>query len=300
MIKLKRVVVMGVGLIGGSFALALRRASIVEEVIGVDRSDAALNDAVRLKVINRALSLSDAPDYVEGADLVLLAVPVGQMSAAFALIEPHLGDHTIVMDCGSTKQDVIAVACEKLGKKFAQFIPAHPIAGRETSGVGSADATLFDGKNVVLSPLAENTADAIARVEDIWRACGAKVVLMSASAHDAVFAAVSHLPHMLAFALVDELAARPNAKSLFSFAASGFRDLTRIAGSSPEMWRDIALNNRDALLTEMDAFIAKTQRLRALIADGDAAALSAMMTRSRAARAQWLAGDLDSFRDESS
>ncbi len=297
MIKLKRVVVMGVGLIGGSFALALKRASIVEEVIGVDRSDAALNDALRLKVIDRALSLSDAPDYVGAADLVLLAVPVGQMAAAFALIEPLLGDYTIVMDCGSTKQDVIAVAVEKLGKKIARFVPAHPIAGRESSGVTSADETLFDGKNVVLTPLSENTAEAVSRVEDIWRACGAKVVSMSASAHDAVFAAVSHLPHMLAFALVDELAARPNAKSLFSFAASGFRDFTRIAGSSPEMWRDIALNNRDALLTEMDAYIAKTQHLRALIANADMAELSALMTRSRDARAQWLVGDLDRFRD---
>ena len=299
MIKLKRVVVLGVGLIGGSFALALKRASIVDEIIGVDRSDAALNDALRLKVIDRALSLSDAPDYVDGADLVLLAVPVGQMAATLAQIEPRLGIDTIVMDCGSTKQDVIGVAHEKLGKKIAQFIPAHPIAGRETSGVASADATLFDGKNVVLTPLGENTADAIERAEDIWRACGANVVSMTASAHDAVFAAVSHLPHMLAFALVDELASRPNAKSLFSFAASGFRDFTRIAGSSPEMWRDIALNNRDALLTEMDAYIAKTQHVRALIAQADATQLSALMTRSRDARAQWLAGDLDSFRDES-
>ena len=299
MIKFNRLVVIGVGLIGGSFALALKRAAIVDEVIGVDRSDAALIDALRLKVIDVALSLSDAPQGVKGADLVLLAVPVRQMAAAFALIKPLLGDHTIVMDCGSTKQDVIGVAVEKLGTKIAQFVPAHPIAGRETSGVASADATLFDGKNVVLTPLAENTADAVSRVEDIWHACGAKVVSMSASAHDAVFAAVSHLPHMLAFALVDELAARPNAKSLFSFAASGFRDFTRIAGSSPEMWRDIALNNRDALLTEMDAYIAKTRHLRGLIATADAAELSALMTRSRDARAQWLAGDLGSFRDES-
>ncbi len=296
MIKFKRLVVIGAGLIGGSFALALKRAAIVDEVIGVDRSDVALNDALRLKVIDRTLSISDA---IQVADFILLAVPVGQMAATFALIEPGLGVNTIVMDCGSTKQDVIGVAYEKLGKKIAQFMPAHPIAGRETSGVTSADATLFEGKNVVLTPLPENTPDTIARAEASWRACGAKVVSMTASAHDAVFAAVSHLPHMLAFALVDEFAARPNAKSLFSFAASGFRDFTRIAGSSPEMWRDIALNNREALLTEMDAYLAKTQHLRALIANADAAELSALMARSRDARAQWLAGDLDGFRDES-
>jgi prephenate dehydrogenase len=147
--------------------------------------------------------------------------------------------------------------------------------------------------------LNENSADTITRVEAAWRACDANVVTMNAAAHDAVFAAVSHLPHMLAFALVDEFAARPNAKSLFSFAASGFRDFTRIAGSSPEMWRDIALNNRDALLTEMDAYMAKMQQLRTLIANADAAALEQLMQRSREARAKWLAGELDGFRDES-
>jgi prephenate dehydrogenase len=296
MIMFKRLVIVGVGLIGGSFALALKRAKIVGEVVGVDRNSAALDDALRLKVIDVAATISDA---LKGADLVLLAVPVRQMSATFTLIARDVEAHTIVMDCGSTKQDVIAAARATLGVKVSQFVPAHPIAGRETSGVGSADAMLFDGKNVVITPQMENSAETISHVEDAWRACGANVVTMPAAAHDAVFAAVSHLPHMLAFALVDEFAARPNAKSLFSFAASGFRDFTRIAGSSPEMWRDIALNNRDALLTEMDAYIAKTQQLRTMIANADAAELEQLMQRAREARAKWLAGDLDGFRDES-
>jgi prephenate dehydrogenase len=296
MVKLKRVVIIGVGLIGGSFALALKRAKIVAEIVGVDRNTAVLDDALRLKVIDVVATISDA---LNGADLVLLAVPVGQMSTMLALVARDIEAGAIIMDCGSTKQDVVAAARATLGEKISQFVPTHPIAGRETSGVGSADAMLFDGKNVVMTPLQENSAETIAHVEAAWRACNANVVNMTAAAHDAVFAAVSHLPHMLAFALVDEFAARPNAKSLFSFAASGFRDFTRIAGSSPEMWRDIALNNRNALLTEMDAYIAKTQQLRTLIANADAAELERLMQRAREARAKWLAGEWDGFRDES-
>jgi prephenate dehydrogenase len=296
MAKFKRLVIVGVGLIGGSFALALKRAGIVGEVVGVDRNRAALEDALRLKVIDVAANISDALAH---ADLVLLAVPVGQMSATFTLVARDLEANAVIMDCGSTKQDVIAAARATLGAKISQFVPAHPIAGRETSGVGSADATLFADKNVVITPLQENSAVTVTRVEAAWRASDANVVRMTAATHDAVFAAVSHLPHMLAFALVDEFASRPNAKSLFSFAASGFRDFTRIAGSSPEMWRDIALNNRNALLKEMDAYLAKTQHLRTLIANADAAELEHLMKRAREARAKWLAGELDGFRDES-
>lgn len=295
MMVFKRLVVIGVGLIGGSFALALKRAQMVAEVVGVDRNREALDDALRLKVIDVAATISDA---LQGADLVLLAVPVRQMPATLAHIARDIPAAATIMDGGSTKQDVIAAAHTALGKKISQFVPAHPIAGRETSGVGAADALLFAGKNIVITPLQENSAETIARVEAAWRACDANVVTMSAAAHDAVFAAVSHLPHMLAFALVDEFASRPNAKSLFSFAASGFRDFTRIAGSSPEMWRDIALNNRDALLAEMDAYIVKTQQLRTLIANRDETELEHLMQRARHARAQWLAGELDGFRDE--
>ena len=289
------IAIIGVGLIGGSFALALRRAHRDFRVIGVDRDVGALDEALRRGVIDEAASVGLAMDI----DLILIAVPVRQFPAVFAEIFPLLKPGTVITDAGSTKQDVIAAARAALGNKISQFVPGHPIAGREYAGVAAAVSELFDGKNVVLTPIAENCAGSVERVRTMWRACGARVVEMSAEAHDAVFAAVSHLPHLLAFALVDELAARPNAKTLFSFAASGFRDFTRIASSSPEMWRDIALNNRDALLRELDAFDAHIVDLRKALVSADGDALEALMARSRQARDRWLAGDLDGFRDES-
>ena len=296
MFKLERIAIVGVGLIGGSVALALKRAGVVGEVIGVGRNVASLAEAKSLNVIDRACDLAEAATL---ADCILIATPVGQMPALFAAIAPHLKASAIVMDAGSTKQDVIAAARAGLGEKIAQFVPAHPIAGRETSGVAAADATLYEHKKVVLTPIAENAAETITKAKAIWCACGANVQMMSAEAHDAIFAAVSHLPHMLAFALVDEFAGRPNAKTLFSFAASGFRDFTRIAGSHPEMWRDIALNNREALLAEMDLYIKKIAQFRELIAQSDAAQIEAVMQRSSDAKANWLAGELEYFRDES-
>ncbi len=300
MLSLGRVVIVGVGLIGGSVALALKKSSAAREVIGVDRDASTLAAATQRRAIDDGFDFADKRwlDKASTADVVLLAVPVRQIGDLLAEIAPRMGASTMLIDAGSTKQDVIAAARIAMGAKLGQFVPSHPIAGRETSGVGAADAELFVGKNVVVTPLAESTAATISRARAFWQACGANVVDMSAPTHDAVFAAVSHLPHMLAFTLVDDLAARPNAKTLFSFAASGFRDFTRIAGSSPEMWRDVALNNRDALLAEMDAYLAHAQRLREQIANADADALHALMKRSRAARAQWLAGELDGFRDE--
>ena len=297
MLKINSIAIVGVGLIGGSVALSLKRAGLVGEVLGVGRNHASLAEAIGLGVIDRALDLAEAAST---ADCVLIATPVRQMPDVFRAIAPHLRADTLVMDAGSTKQDVLSAARMHLGPKIAQFVPAHPIAGREMSGVKAADATLFENKKVVLTPLTENAPSTIEKAESVWRACGANVLTMSAEAHDAIFAAVSHLPHMLAFALVDELAQRPNAKTLFSFAASGFRDFTRIAGSNPEMWRDIALNNREALLAEMDAYLEKAAQLRALIAAADTTKLEALMQRSHDAKAQWLAGELDSFRDEPS
>ena len=204
----------------------------------------------------------------------------------------------VITDVGSTKQDVVAAARAALGERIGQFVPAHPIAGREHSGMAAAAPELFDGRTVVLTPLAENSAEAVSRVKLLWQACGARAVEMTAIAHDEIFAAVSHLPHMLAFALVDEFAERPNARSLFSFAASGFRDFTRIASSSPEMWRDIALNNRVALVAEMDRYLQHATALRDAIAAGDSAAIDALMQRAQRAREHWLAGELDHFRDQ--
>jgi prephenate dehydrogenase len=201
---------------------------------------------------------------------------------------PKLEPNVLVTDGGSTKQDVIAVARPALGARWSRFVPAHPIAGAEHSGVDAARADLYDGRNVVLTPLAETAADAVDRAEALWRACGARVARMSAGEHDKVFAAVSHLPHVLAYALVAMIAERADAERLFGFAAGGFRDFTRIASSSPEMWRDIALANRDALLAEIDRYGDALATMRDLVAAGDGDALQELFTRSRDARNAWL------------
>ena len=290
------IAVVGVGLIGGSFALAVRRRYPQTRILGVDPDQENLDLALRRGVIDESVALEGAST----ADLILLAVPVRQMAGIFALLAPGLNDATIITDAGSTKQNVIADAKAGLGMRCSQFVPAHPIAGREHSGVGAAASELFEGKHVVITPQEANAPAAVALVTSVWEACGARVAEMPAASHDAVFAAVSHLPHMLAFALVDELAARGNAKSLFSFAASGFRDFTRIASSSPEMWRDIALHNREALVAEFDRYLAHARQLRDAIDAADGAAIEALMQRSREARDNWLAGELDQFRDEAS
>ena len=286
--------IIGVGLIGGSFARALRRADTSMHIMGIDRDAAALAVAQKMGVIDEAAS----PAAAVQCDVILLAVPVRQIPLVLADIFPFLTRETVITDAGSTKQDVVAAARALLGDRISQFVPGHPIAGREHAGVGASDADLFQGKNVVLTPLRENATASIACVRGLWQACGAHVVEMTSEAHDAVFAAVSHLPHLLAFAVVNELAARPNAKTLFSFAASGFRDFTRIAGSSPEMWRDIALNNRDALLREISAYESGIANLKAALVSSDGDALKSLMTRAKHARDRWMAGELDGFRDE--
>ncbi len=288
------IAIIGVGLIGGSFALALRREYADLCVIGIDRDADALDDALRRGVINEAASTAAVAD----CDVILVAVPVRQFPTVLAEIAGYLKAETVVTDTGSTKQDVIAAARAVLGHKISRFVPGHPIAGREHAGVAAAASELFEGKNVVLTPLEENTTESLERVRLLWRACGAKVIEIPAETHDAVFAAVSHLPHLLAFALVDEFAGRPNAKTLFSFAASGFRDFTRIASSSPEMWKDIALNNREALLRELNAYEAQIVVLRGALEASDGEALQSLMARARHARDRWMAGELDGFRDE--
>lgn len=288
------IAIIGVGLIGGSFALALRGSRRNLRVMGVDRDAASLDDALRRGVIEEAVLITAVAD----CDVILIAVPGRQVAAVLAAISPQLGPTTVVTDTGSTKVDVIAAARATLGSKIGQFVPGHPIAGREHAGVAAATAELFEGKNVVLTPIAENTQQSVERVRSMWGDCGARVVEMPAATHDAVFAAVSHLPHLLAFALVDELASRPNAKTLFSFAASGFRDFTRIASSDPEMWIDIALDNRDALLRELNAYETQVIVLRTALEAGNGAALKALMSRAKTARDRWLAGELEGFRNE--
>lgn len=319
---LNKVVIFGVGLIGGSFARALKQADAVKHIVGVDRSEAFLSRALELGIIDSAAhpgnSGSDpkgqtppAPpalvgsdgtahpawvrpwftgfgEALAGADLVLLAAPVAQTGRILATILPHLDPNTIVTDAGSTKCDVVAAARAALGDKAAQFVPGHPIAGRETNGPDAAIPDLYKGKKTVITPLAENAPEAVERVAQAWRDCGAIIHTLTPEEHDKVFAAVSHLPHLLAYALVDDVASKPHSGLLFQYAASGFRDFTRIAGSSPEMWRDISLANQAALLTELDAYLAQLTRLRASLAAGDAAALEAVYSNAQRARRQWI------------
>ncbi|MDP1997926.1 MAG: prephenate dehydrogenase/arogenate dehydrogenase family protein [Gallionella sp.] len=283
--QFKKIVIFGVGLIGGSFALALRKANAVGEVVGFGRSEATLQQAQQLGIINRIGQ--DVAAEVSNADLVLLATPVGQMAELMVRIAPHLGAHTLVTDGGSTKSDVVAAARANLGSKVVQFIPAHPIAGAEKSGAGAAQADLYQGRKVVLTPLPENSQEAVARVRKAWELCGAAVSELTAEQHDAVFAAVSHLPHLLSFALVHDLAQRDNRELLLSFAASGFRDFTRIAASSPEMWRDICLANREALLRELQIYIAELNQMSAALEAGDAVRLEQTFRAARELRAGW-------------
>jgi len=279
-----KLALVGTGLIGGSFALALKQAGAVREVLGVGRSPARLTIARELGLIDRAVDWAEAGQ----ADCILLAMPVGETGTVLKKLAPHLKSGAIVTDAGSTKADVVEAARAALGPRFADFVPGHPIAGSEQSGPGAARTDLYQGKRVVLTPQAETRADASATVSALWQAAGAQVETLDAVQHDRIFAAVSHLPHLAAFALVDNLAQRADGDTFFRFAAGGFRDFTRIAGSSPEMWRDIALANRDALVTELDAYLDALQSLRQAIDAGDADALLKIFSRARAAREHWI------------
>ena len=284
-----KIVVCGVGLIGGSFALAQKSALAGRQevcIVGIGRTRAPLEMALQLGVIDAIAA--DWASALKGADLVLLGMPVGQMLPVMQALAPHLEPQTLVTDGGSTKSDVAAVARIALGDKLGQFIPGHPIAGAEKSGVAAATADLYRGKRVVLTPLPENTPEAVAKVRAAWEGCGARVSELTPEEHDRVFASVSHLPHLLAFALVHDLAIRDNADQLFGFAASGFRDFTRIASSHPEMWRDICLANRAALLKELDAYMAELLRTRVLLASADSAGLEMMFDTARTRRDAWL------------
>jgi prephenate dehydrogenase len=288
--RFPKVAVVGVGLIGGSFALALKAAKACSHVVGIGRGRANL-DVAKARAIVDAVSAN--PADAADADLILVATPVAQYARVLGAIAPRLKPSAIVTDAGSTKRDVVAAARAALGAKVTQFVPAHPIAGAEKSGAAAAGAELFRGKRVVLTPLPENSPADVQAVADAWRACGARVGRMSPQEHDAVFAAVSHLPHLLAYALVHEVAARGNSAQLFGYAAGGFRDFTRIASSHPEMWRDICVANRDRLLDELDRYVGKLGALRPLVEAGDGAALEKLFAEARAARERWLSGDYE-------
>ena len=283
-----RIVVCGVGLIGGSVALALKARGLVREVVGLGRRISTLEEAKSLGVIDTIAS--DWAEALDGAELVLLAMPVGQMDDTMRAMAPHLRPGTLVTDAGSTKRDVIDAIYAHLGEHVANVVPAHPIAGAEKSGPSAARAELCAGRKVVLTPLPENSEAAIERVREAWLATGGVLYEMSPQDHDRVFATVSHLPHLLAYALVHDVAARENAGQLFGYAASGFRDFTRIASSHPEMWRDICVANRHALLGELDAYLAELAGIKSLLEQGDGPALEALFKEARDKRDAWLAG----------
>lgn len=287
--QLNKVLIFGVGLIGGSLALALKKAGVARHIVGIGRNQDSLKTALSLGVIDEAQT--DIAQAMQGADIVVIATPVAQTPEILAAIAPHLKADTIITDAGSTKSDIagyVANAAQNLTPALlSQFVGGHPIAGAEKSGVSAANAGLFFGKNVVLTPNEQTSKQALSKVRALWEATGANVSEMSAEAHDQIFAAVSHLPHLLAFALVDDLANRKNSQQLFDFAASGFRDFTRIAGSSPEMWRDISLANREALLSELEAYQSELKLLQKLLENKDGAGLETLFESASNARNAW-------------
>lgn len=283
---LRRLAILGLGLIGGSFAAALKQRGTVQEVVGWGRREASLRHGRELGVIDDySLDLAAA---VAGADLVVIATPTRTTECVLADLAPILLQpaqaHTLVTDVASVKGNVVAAATRVLGKALPRFVPGHPIAGSEQSGVGAARADLFVDHRVILTPTAETAPAATRRVEELWRHVGAEVIEMSVSEHDAVLAATSHLPHLLAYSLVASLAASPRGEAIFRYAAGGFRDFTRIASSDPTMWHDIALANREALLAALDEFNVHLDGLRAAVDRADSAQIMSVFERAKLAR----------------
>jgi prephenate dehydrogenase len=256
----------------------------VREVIGVGRSSANLDQAKKMGAIDRVADLAEA---VQSSQWVVLCVPVAQMRSIFAQLEPHLGSNTLITDAGSTKCDVILAAKEVLGKKVCQFVPAHPIAGGAQHGAAAARADLFQGKQTIICQLQENSAADVALVEEFWKALGSNIKRISAVQHDAIYAAVSHLPHILSYALMASVLNSEDAEQKLGHAGAGFRDFTRIAASSPEMWRDICIANKQAILKELDQYLSITQRLREMIAKEDANGLEKVFQKASQARQKW-------------
>jgi len=276
--------VVGVGLIGGSAALALRQAGRVGRVLGVGRNAQSLARAQALGLIDGVATPAQAAAQ---ADVILLATPVGSVGGMLAQLRPHLRDGTLLTDAGSTKAEVVAAARTALGERIGQFVPGHPIAGAERTGPEAADASLYRHRTVILTPLPENRPAEVARVRDLWQACGARVIDMDADTHDRVLASVSHMPHLLAAAYMAQVASADDAPARLALAGTGFRDFTRIAAGSPEMWRDIFLSNRDALRAELAAVRLVLDQAERAVAQGDGQALEALLARAAQARRNW-------------
>lgn len=283
---IERLVIIGVGLIGGSLAKALREEHVVGEIIGCGRDAEHLHLALDLGVIDRFdLHVSSA---VAGADMVVVATPVGSMQAIFAQMQGHIDEHCIVTDVGSTKQSVVDAMRLGYGSLPATFVPGHPIAGTEKSGVEASFSGLFHHRRVILTPLENTSAASLEKVGKMWELCGAIVSHLSVEHHDHVLAATSHLPHMLAFSLVDTLATLNDNVEIFKFAAGGFRDFTRIASSDPHMWHDICLNNRKELLSAMAIFQHGLDKLNTAIKNNDSDALLEIFSRAKQARDKFI------------
>lgn len=276
--------IIGVGLIGASIGLAQKKAKAFDRVIGVGRSQTNLDQALKMGAIDQAVSLEECAKV---ADVIVVCVPVAQTFSILHAIEPHIKQNALITDAGSTKSDVIMAAKTALGDKVAQFIPAHPIAGGAQHGATAAKEDLYQGKEVIICPLQENTPPAVDAINEFWLATGATTHKMSALQHDAVFASISHLPHLLSFALMLQVANSEDANVKLGHAGAGFRDFTRIAASSPEMWRDICLANKTAVLKEMDNYLNLTKLLRDMIAKEDSDALLKAFTRASAERQKW-------------
>lgn len=280
--------VIGCGLIGGSFALALKRAGQVQRVIGYSKSPSTTERAKKMGVIDSAAE--SALQAVAGSDIVLIAVPVSAMESTFKAIRHLVEPGVLLMDVGSTKRDVVDAARRVLKERVGAFVPAHPVAGKEVAGVAHADARLFHGRLAILTPLAQNPPELVQRAADAWNAVGAQVMKMSAENHDAAFAAVSHLPHLLAFAYVNAIARQPAGSDFLSLAGPGFRDFTRIAASDPEVWRDILLANREEVLRQSQRFRHSLDAIEHAMRSGNVEAIEDLVRQAAATRSNWQPG----------
>jgi prephenate dehydrogenase len=281
-VLISRLCIIGVGLIGGSLARALRNASAVTEIIGCGRDPDHLQKAQALGVIDHYVT--DPAEAVAGADMVVLAVPLGAMQGVMQRIAPALTSGCILTDVGSAKGSVVNAAKQVFKNMPPNLIPGHPIAGTEKSGVEASFAELFQSRRVILTPTETSDAEALQKVRLMWETCGARVVEMGVAHHDEILAATSHLPHMLAYALVDTLARMDDSREIFDFAAGGFRDFTRIASSDPDMWHDICLANHDALVKVLEAFSDDLRLLADAVRRADSEFLKDTFTRAKQAR----------------
>lgn len=278
----------GCGLMGGSFALALKRAGLVKRVVGYSKSPSTTERARQLGVID--VEAPSALLAVSGADIVLLAVPVAATEATFKAIRHLVSKDMLIMDVGSTKRDVVDAARRVLRENVGCFVPCHPVAGKEVSGVEHADAELYLGKQLVITPIERTLTAQLDKAVAVWKALGSQVIQMAPEAHDAAYAAVSHLPHLIAFALVNAIAGQPRGQDYLGLAGPGFRDFTRIAASDPKMWRDILLANRQELLDQSRLFQNALQALEAMISSGNADALEGFIGQASNLRAAWRMG----------